>query len=351
MKSSTLLFGLNPSWQRVIHADSIDLGQVNRIQSAEEFASGKGINCARTMQMLGQKAVLAQFAGGATGALLVQECRRKRVLHMSADIAESTRVCTTLLAKQITEIIEPTPQVEPHEIEQFLALLQKLPENFGSESAARPLQIAVCGTSPKGILAEFWDRVFSLFTGVPLFIDAFYNLDAIIKQPVYLMRINQSELCSIYHQHCEPSSVHPHSFSEQQAVSESSLWKYAQAVMQKFGILNMVISRGEAPVLVILGHDLYTIDVPAAPKVVNTIGAGDAMMAGILSACSSLHTGSTSTRDLLQAVQYGVAVSWCRVSVMRPWHVSSTCIESAVQAIQQNTKQVPTHTVFTEWSE
>ena len=51
--SESLILGLNPTWQRLFFVDEFKPGEVNRIARVEEFTSGKGINCARILKMLG----------------------------------------------------------------------------------------------------------------------------------------------------------------------------------------------------------------------------------------------------------------------------------------------------------
>ena len=44
---------LNPSIDFIVRIDKVEIGEVNRIESDDKFAGGKGINVSRILQRLG----------------------------------------------------------------------------------------------------------------------------------------------------------------------------------------------------------------------------------------------------------------------------------------------------------
>ena len=68
MSQEVLILGLNPAWQRLFFLDKFTPGTVHRIPKVEEYASGKGINCGRVLQLLGGAPLLMHFLGANFGS-------------------------------------------------------------------------------------------------------------------------------------------------------------------------------------------------------------------------------------------------------------------------------------------
>lgn len=58
---------LNPSIDFIVRIDKVEIGEVNRIESDDKFAGGKGINVSRILQRLGIDNTSTGFIGGFTG--------------------------------------------------------------------------------------------------------------------------------------------------------------------------------------------------------------------------------------------------------------------------------------------
>ena len=58
---------LNPSIDFIVRIDKVEIGEVNRIESDDKFAGGKGINVSRILQRLGIDNTATGFIGGFTG--------------------------------------------------------------------------------------------------------------------------------------------------------------------------------------------------------------------------------------------------------------------------------------------
>ena len=63
---------LNPSIDFIVRIDKVEIGEVNRMESDDKFAGGKGINVSRILQRLGVDNTATGFIGGFTGRLHVQ---------------------------------------------------------------------------------------------------------------------------------------------------------------------------------------------------------------------------------------------------------------------------------------
>ena len=58
---------LNPSIDFIVRIDKVEIGEVNRMESDDKFAGGKGINVSRILQRLGIDNTATGFIGGFTG--------------------------------------------------------------------------------------------------------------------------------------------------------------------------------------------------------------------------------------------------------------------------------------------
>ena len=58
---------LNPSIDFIVRIDKVEIGEVNRIESDDKFAGGKGINVSRILQRLGIDNTATGFISGFTG--------------------------------------------------------------------------------------------------------------------------------------------------------------------------------------------------------------------------------------------------------------------------------------------
>lgn len=68
-----LCVGGTPAIQHTLRFESLESGAVNRAYDVRVTASGKGVNVARAVTMLGGQALLATFLGGDPGRFIARE--------------------------------------------------------------------------------------------------------------------------------------------------------------------------------------------------------------------------------------------------------------------------------------
>ena len=61
---------LNPSIDFIVRIDKVEIGEVNRMESDDKFAGGKGINVSRILQRLGIDNTATGFIGVLQDVLL-----------------------------------------------------------------------------------------------------------------------------------------------------------------------------------------------------------------------------------------------------------------------------------------
>ena len=192
MKKIAIL-GANPAWQKTLTFSGFATGKVNRAEKLEEFASGKGVNCARACRCYGKSTpYLLQFAGKENGRRLADFLDRESFFHTTVHTATPTRCCTTLLDKTsgtTTECIEPSFAVTQQEINQ---LLQGADELLSFCDAA-----AICGTLPGDTPAKVYTE-FALIAkkhNVPVLLDACKGVGDVLDCGCTIdLKINLEEL-------------------------------------------------------------------------------------------------------------------------------------------------------------
>ena len=61
---------LNPSIDYIVRLDKVEVGSVNRMDSDDKFAGGKGINVSRVLKRLDIPNTATGFIGGFTGKFI-----------------------------------------------------------------------------------------------------------------------------------------------------------------------------------------------------------------------------------------------------------------------------------------
>lgn len=105
-----LVVGMNPAWQTILSLAELVPGEVLRAKGAVSLASGKGINCARLLAKSGHHVTLMQVLAGEQGRRCLADCERHGIHSLHVWVEGETRHCLTLRdesKRQVTEIIEP----------------------------------------------------------------------------------------------------------------------------------------------------------------------------------------------------------------------------------------------------
>ena len=186
MSKEILVLGLNPAWQRVFFLDKFTPGEVHRISKVKEYASGKGINCCRVLQLLGGTPRLMHFLGAGNGEKIFDELSACGIQQVPIWIRENTRICTTIACNgDTTELVEPSPTLASSENDDFA---QTLNDYWDSTQ-----YVALCGTFPQGFDVRMFNDLD--FNGKHVFVDAIDEIDGLLEKGVDLLKINMLEYC------------------------------------------------------------------------------------------------------------------------------------------------------------
>jgi 1-phosphofructokinase len=252
----------NPSVDRTLRVPPLVRGGVHRATSSTSEAGGKGINVARALATEGHEtlavAPLSAASAGLMLALLGGVVRLEAV-----PIAGEVRVNVGLVEDDgtVTKVNEPGPRLSEAEAEALLAQTAAL--------AAGATWLAGCGSLPPGVPAEFYAELARRApVGVRVAVDADGPaLRACRGRPLGLIKPNHHEL---------------------EGLLERALPTLGDVVAGA----RELTDEGIEAVLVSLGPDgAVLVDRDGASHaearvddVLNTVGAGDALLAGFLAA-------------------------------------------------------------------
>ena len=243
---------LNPAWQKTLVFPHVTAGAVNRAEEMRECGGGKGVNLARALVLRGDAVAVALFAGGTTGAALLEELARTGVDTLAVSTSVATRVCTSVVDRkqsQVTELIEPSGRITDSELARMRTLL--------ADEAPRAAGVAICGTCPPGVPDTLYIAVAESAqnAGIPVLLDGYRNVSGILEGPgVDILKINADELRAL--SGCD------------------DLQNAAEHCLKHFRISWLAITDGKHPAWLFGADSAWHIPQPDL-RVVNAIGAGD----------------------------------------------------------------------------
>ena len=268
---------LNPSIDFIVRLDHLELGSVNRMTSDDKFAGGKGINVSRILQRLDVDNTATGFIGGFTGRFVENGLIAEGIKTNFVQVSEDTRINVKIKAGEETEINGAGPKISDEKLEELKAILAGL----SSEDT-----VVFAGSAPSSLGNQVYNTLIPIakkagaevvcdFEGQTL-------LDSLNYQPL-LVKPNNHELADIF-------GVDLNGLED--------IEKYAREILAK-GAKNVIISMAGDGALLVTPEAAYFAK-PIKGTVKNSVGAGDAMVAGF--------TGEyVKSGDPIEALKWGVA--------------------------------------------
>jgi 1-phosphofructokinase len=271
----------NPSVDRTVFLTDIVLGSVNRSQRSRSEPSGKGVNVALALHAHGVSARAIVIAGGAVGAQLRQmlDTAGLDTVVVPIDGEIRSNISLTQPDGTVTKINEAGPLLSTRERD---CLLTAVAAHLRSSSG-----LVCAGSLPAGLPADWYGEVVEL-----------------ARRQGKFVAVDASGAPLADSLSAKPDLVKPnvHELAELTGQVPRTLGEVIDAAQE-------VRNRGAGTVLASLGGDgAALVDDDGAlwghapvDRVVSTVGAGDAMLAGYLS-CRGSRTDALAT-----ALQWGAA--------------------------------------------
>lgn len=269
----------NPALDYVVKMDSLELGMVNRSTAEAVYYGGKGINVSIVLNNIGVENVALGFIAGFTGREIEDGVKAMGVTTDFITLADGmSRINVKIKAEKETEINGQGPDIKADEL---LELFNKLEKLKGGDC------LVLAGTIPASLPSDIYEQIMAklMNKGIDIVVDATKELLLnVLKYHPFLIKPNNHELEEIF---------------GVKLSTDEDIAEYAKK-LQIMGARNVLISMaGDGAMLITEAGEVLRIGVPKG-KVVNSVGAGDSMVAGFTASYLKDH-------DYMEALKRGTA--------------------------------------------
>jgi 1-phosphofructokinase len=256
---------LNPAIDQTVTISNFAAGEVNRVEHSRSDPGGKGVNVASILADVGHSVAVTGFLGRDNSITFEDLFARKGIVDRFVRIAGQTRVGIKVsdpLLQQTTDINFPGQPPQPPDIEALVSTLQQLDAEW----------FVLSGSVPPGVEPSFY-RV----------------LVQTLKARGRKVLLDTSGAALRMALEAAPNAIKPnlHELEEivGRPISESDTAVLVEAVrpLERRGVQLVVISMGDRGAC-FLSDSIVVTARPPRVDVKSTVGAGDAMVAGIISA-------------------------------------------------------------------
>lgn len=282
----------NPAIDYLVFMDQLQIGATNRTASEEYFFGGKGINVSTILSTLGVENTALGFVSGWTGKALVEGLQEKgiRTDFIELDPARGiTRVNVKIKGdtdletgrREETEINGQGPHITEDAVE---SLFEKIDAMTADDI------LVISGSVPKTMPEDTYEQILARLTEgdgtrLPVVVDATGDLLLkVLPYHPFLIKPNNDELGEMLGW-------------ETQTTEE--IIEGAKELRAR-GARNVIISRGAKGAVLISEQGDVIVQDPIPGNTVNSVGAGDSMVAGFLA-------GYINTQDYQYAMHLGTA--------------------------------------------
>ncbi|WP_339068345.1 1-phosphofructokinase [Fusobacterium animalis] len=252
---------LNPSIDFIIRVKDFQLGETNRAYEDNFFAGGKGIMVSKLLKNVKTDCVNLGFLGGFTGTFIEQNLKKLNILSDFVTVNENTRVNVKLKTETETEINCQGPKISDNEKEEFLDKIRKIKsDDF----------VILSGSVPSNLGNDFYITIIEILNknGVKFTLDSSgETFSKSLKYKPFLIKPNKDELK-------EYARIEFKNNQEIVNYVRENLVDKAEHVIISLG--------GEGALYIDKKFSLFAYPLRVKENVVNTVGAGDSVVAGFV---------------------------------------------------------------------
>ena len=269
----------NPAIDYVIYVDDLKTGAVNRAIKEEVFYGGKGINVSVVLQRLGYVSSALGFIAGFTGNAIEKGIKECGIETDFIRLNEGfSRINLKIKSEEETELNGQGPYISREHIDQLFLKLGKLKTND---------TLVLAGSIPKCLPEDIYEQILKRLSnkGIRFVVDATKELLLnVLKYHPFLIKPNDIELGEMF---------------SKELKTDKEIIEHAKK-LQKKGARNVLVSMaGNGSLLIDEEGGVTKTGVPKG-RVINSVGAGDSMVAGFLA-------GYLKTESYEEALKLGAA--------------------------------------------
>ncbi len=273
----------NPSLDLTYELDVLSRGEVQRSQSVSVEAGGKGINVSRNLVANGLASRAVAPVGGPSGEQFLSLLEGSGIELVRVPVSGAVRMNVSLVEKGGvgTKINAAGPLLSEEELERILDEVK---------IAARGAEwLAVCGSLPPGAPKGLYARIVALGrdAGCRVAVDSSGPpLDAALEAGPDLIKPNLEELSELV---------------GRELATLADILAAAEEVRDRGGRAMLISLGADGAILLDDAGALHADTPPFTPR--STVGAGDALLSGFLSAAEDREA------SLTEAVAWGAAAT------------------------------------------
>ncbi len=269
----------NPSLDYIVRVNHFKAGVINRTYYENILPGGKGINVSIVLSNLGHDSVALGFMAGFTGEDIEDLMKGFGCGTDFIRVKEGlSRINVKMKSDEETEINGQGPRITEEDIDKLYERLDRLvPGDI----------LIISGSVPGSLPQDMYERIMERLDGkgIRIIVDAEKDLlRRVLRFSPWLIKPNNHELGDIYGVALR---------------TREEVIPYARK-LQEEGARNVLISMaGEGAVFVSEKGEVFKSEAPKG-TVVNSVGAGDSMVAGFVS-------GYLEQNDYYEAFRMGLA--------------------------------------------
>ncbi len=268
---------LSPALDYVMELDKLEIGKINRSKNEKYIPGGKGINVSIVLNNLGIKSKALGFLGGFSGDYIERELEELGIINDFVHIDGITRINVKVSSEIETAINGIGPIITDNDINILINKINNIKDGD---------YLILSGDIPKNISSDIYlDIIRSIQNKkVNIIVDTTNNslVNTLVYHP-FLVKPNILELEEIFNI---------------KIINYDELIFYAKK-LNNMGAQNVIVSMDKGAL--ILGDTINPTFIKSiSGEVLNTVGAGDSLIAGFL-------YKYINSNDLIDAVKYGVS--------------------------------------------
>ncbi|MEG0615857.1 MAG: 1-phosphofructokinase [Oscillospiraceae bacterium] len=269
----------NPSLDYVLTTDNLVAGLVNRSSDEKIFVGGKGINVSLVLKNLGVQSTALGFTAGFTGneieRLVADFGCKTDFIRLESGLS---RINVKIKSGYVTELNGQGPEISDRYFEMLLEKIDKIsPEDT----------LILAGSVPKSLPQNAYEIIMKRLgsKNVRVIVDAEKDLLLnVLKYKPFLIKPNHYELGDIF---------------GVQLSSDNDIADCAKNLLEK-GAQNVLVSMAEKGAILFLSNGKSIKCLPPKGKMVNSVGAGDSMVAGFIA-------GYLKSKNFTDSLKTGIA--------------------------------------------
>ena len=148
---------LNPALDVMLEVDDLHLNQYNQVNNASIYPGGKGINVSKVVRACGRETIAIGFLGGGRGRIIEEDLRKLGITTNFWHIENKTRSNTIIFNKknnQHTLMSETGPRVTEYDLEMILSIFYRI--------MSQSKIVTLSGSIPPGVPEDIYAKMIEI---------------------------------------------------------------------------------------------------------------------------------------------------------------------------------------------